>query len=124
MELPVDGAGEHDAAGEERSPLVKQASEHDAPPLARSKWWQTMAILVGEVMGTGVLSLPYACSKLGWGLGVAALIFFAGTAIYASLCADGTNTRPRAPAFARTRAHAHTNSDAEGGGLCEADGFD
>ena len=68
----------------------------------RSAWWQTMTILVGEVMGTGVLSLPYACSKLGWALGLVSAIFFAFTAIYSSLLLSRIKNRfyPEAVSYA------------------------
>jgi amino acid permease len=36
-------------------------------------------------MGTGVLSLPYACARLGWVLGIGSAIVFGFTAIYAGM---------------------------------------
>ena len=46
---------------------------------------QTAAMLTGEVMGTGVLSLPYACVALGWVLGIGASVLFAAAAAYAGV---------------------------------------
>jgi len=51
----------------------------------RAHWYQTSALLVGEVMGTGVLSLPYAAAGLGWVLSAAALIVFAFASTYAGV---------------------------------------
>ena len=48
----------------------------------RSEWWRSACIIAGEIMGTGVLSLPYACSRLGWALGLTSSVAFGCTAIY------------------------------------------
>ena len=48
----------------------------------RSEWWRSSVIICGEIMGTGVLSLPYACAQLGWALGIGASIFFGLTALF------------------------------------------
>ena len=51
----------------------------------RSEWWQSAAVITGEIMGTGVLSLPYACSRLGWALGLSSALGFGATAVYSGL---------------------------------------
>lgn len=51
----------------------------------RSAWWQSAAVVCGEIMGTGVLSLPYACARLGWVLGIGSSITFGCTAVYCGL---------------------------------------
>uniref|UniRef100_A0A7S0LSH9 Amino acid transporter transmembrane domain-containing protein n=1 Tax=Coccolithus braarudii TaxID=221442 RepID=A0A7S0LSH9_9EUKA len=51
----------------------------------RSSWQQTTLVVTAEVMGAGVLALPYAFSKLGWLLGVLSCTLFAATAIYAGV---------------------------------------
>ena len=49
----------------------------------RSHWWRSAAVIVGEIMGTGVLSLPNAIARLGWISGMMSAIVFGCTAIYA-----------------------------------------
>jgi len=41
--------------------------------------------MVGEIMGTGILGLPYACSRLGWVMGLVACVMFGATAIYSGV---------------------------------------
>jgi len=43
----------------------------------KSTWWQSSFLLTGELMGTGILSLPYACGRLGWVLGLSSCVVFA-----------------------------------------------
>ena len=65
------GAGASDTEG-----------SHHEHRVRRSEWWHSSAVIVGEVMGTGVLSLPYACSRLGWVCGISASIGFGCAAFY------------------------------------------
>ena len=51
----------------------------------RSEWWRSASVITGEVMGTGLLSLPYAISRLGWAIGLASSIGFGCTAIYSGV---------------------------------------
>jgi Transmembrane amino acid transporter protein len=44
---------------------------------ARTPWYGTAFVLLSEVMGSGVLSLPNAAVTLGWGSALAALPIFA-----------------------------------------------
>ena len=73
----------HLPSGNDSSSETNTAS--DASPdhsHRRSEWWRSSTVIAGEVMGTGVLSLPYACSRLGWALGLGASVLFGCTAIY------------------------------------------
>jgi amino acid permease len=55
------------------------------PNVNQSHWLQTTLLLIAEVMGAGVLGLPYAFARLGWVLGLVSCVLFAGTAAYAGL---------------------------------------
>jgi len=48
----------------------------------RTPWYGTAIVLLSEVMGTGILSLPYAAKILGWAAVVAAVPLFALFASY------------------------------------------
>ena len=50
---------------------------------ARTGWWGTSILLISDVMGTGVLGLPYVAATLGWASTMVALIVFAFFAAYA-----------------------------------------
>jgi hypothetical protein len=52
---------------------------------ARNTLFASVFLLLGDVMGTGVLSLPSAASKIGWGMSVFALIVFALAAYYSGV---------------------------------------
>ncbi|KAL3909965.1 MAG: hypothetical protein SGILL_007879 [Bacillariaceae sp.] len=49
---------------------------------ARTPWYLTAIILLSEVMGTGILSLPYAAKTLGWASTLMAVPLFAAIASY------------------------------------------
>lgn len=51
---------------------------------ARNTLYASVILLLGEVMGTGVLSLPNSASKIGWGMSITAIIVFALAAYYSS----------------------------------------
>ena len=53
----------------ERLPLVGHGESHNE--VRRSKWYHTCFVIMAEVMGAGVLSLPHATARLGLVLGVA-----------------------------------------------------
>ena len=55
-----------------------------APP-RRSAWWQASAVLIAELVGTGVLGLPYTLNILGLAPGLAVLIIFAFFAYYSGI---------------------------------------
>lgn len=86
----------------EALPLFTGGAKGKTTVVRRSEWYQTTALLVGEVMGTGVLSLPYACAKLGWALGLTSLAAFAGTAVYSGLLLSRVQSRffPEAASYA------------------------
>ena len=64
---------------------INQHPEVDLLGSARTPWYGTSMILLAEVLGTGVLSLPYAAVTLGFASSVAFLIVFAFAANYCSL---------------------------------------
>lgn len=49
---------------------------------ARTPWYGTTVVLLSEVMGTGVLSLPFAARTLGWVWTLIAIPVFAIVAAY------------------------------------------
>ena len=51
--------------------------------IERSSWFQSAVVVLGEAMGTGAFGLPFACSRLGWIMGLSACIFCSGSGIYA-----------------------------------------
>jgi len=51
----------------------------------RTPWYGTVIILLSEVMGTGILSLPYSAVSLGWVVSLCALPIFAAFAAYSGL---------------------------------------
>jgi hypothetical protein len=55
---------------------------HDHIGSARTPWYATTILLLSEVMGTGVLSLPYAARTLGWVWTIIAVPVFAVVAVY------------------------------------------
>ena len=91
MEIPDDGSQTLAPAtddDDEFAPLSTEEASSDAGSkgeTGHSTVLQTAAMLTGEVMGTGVLSLPYACVALGWVLGIGASVLFAAAAAYAGV---------------------------------------
>jgi hypothetical protein len=62
--------------------------------IRKSSWQRTTFILLSDVMGIGVLSLPYSISKLGWVVGVSSLILICiGNAYTCQLLARCTHAR-------------------------------
>jgi amino acid permease len=53
--------------------------------LKRSTWMHSSSIIVAEIMGTGVMGLPFACARLGWGLGMFSLVFFGVCSNYSGI---------------------------------------
>ena len=51
----------------------------------KTSWYHASAMIVGEIMGTGVMGLPKAMSGLGWGLGIFACLFFTYCAYYSGV---------------------------------------
>ena len=74
--------------------MLADSLELDQPhtEVARSSWIMSSMILTGEIMGTGVLGLPYAASRLGWLLGLGSCGFFALTATYSGLLLSRTRS--------------------------------
>ena len=53
--------------------------------LKRSSWWHSSAVIIAEIMGTGVMGLPFAAAGLGWILGMSSVFIFAISAIYSGI---------------------------------------
>ena len=62
--------------------LEEGSTDHVTPSERRSHWWRSAAVITGEIMGTGVLSLPNACARLGWVMGMSSSVLFGCTALY------------------------------------------
>ena len=90
-------AGSMDVSHKEHEAVLLESSQDRVPVAAlpfsvphdpvvnRSGWPRTVVIITAEVMGAGVLGLPFDFARLGWVLGLAACLFFATTAVYAGL---------------------------------------
>ena len=68
----------------ESDPLVSDASGK-RQITRRSQWYHTAFVVMAEVMGAGILGLPYATSRLGLGLGLGANVVCGLAAAYAGL---------------------------------------
>lgn len=71
----------------EQEQFIDEADEdgdgsHDHIGSARTPWYGTTILLLSEVMGTGVLSLPFAAKTLGWVWTIIAVPLFAVVAAY------------------------------------------
>eukprot|EP00750_Incisomonas_marina_P013899 INCI17564.6.p1 GENE.INCI17564.6~~INCI17564.6.p1 ORF type:complete len:398 (-),score=36.49 INCI17564.6:585-1685(-) len=73
-----------DAAGPDDADFVagKIRKKGFVEPERRTTWYNAAFILVAELVGTGVLGLPYTFATVGWIPGVALLFVFAGLAFY------------------------------------------
>lgn len=80
-----------DAAGSEDGEFVagKIRKKGFVEPERRTTWYNAAFILVAELVGTGILGLPYTFATVGWIPGVALLFVFAGLAFYSG-CDDDT----------------------------------
>lgn len=56
----------------------------------KSSWKHSAMIIVGNVVGTGLLGLPAAMARVGYGIGIGALVFFFFVALYAGLLLSRT----------------------------------
>ena len=63
--------------GKHRSCDAKRAASH---------WWRSAAVITGEIMGTGVLSLPTACARLGWVMGMSSSVSLAARRCTRAAC--------------------------------------
>ena len=81
MELPESTPADANAEPEQFG-SVALISEPSSVSIQKSEWWRSASVITGEVMGTGVLSLPYACAQLGWVLGLLSSIAFGCAAMY------------------------------------------
>ena len=83
--MSADGRSKGEAS--EKSPLVSvdMMEEAKSESLARSEWYNSASILMAEVMGTGLLALPHAMSKLGWLLGLSSSLGFGVASTYSAV---------------------------------------
>lgn len=66
------------------SPITKHP-EADVLGSARTPWYGTSMVLLADVLGTGVLSLPYAAVTLGWASAIVCLVVFSVAAKYSGV---------------------------------------
>eukprot|EP00050_Salpingoeca_kvevrii_P009809 m.4913 g.4913 ORF g.4913 m.4913 type:complete len:443 (-) comp2466_c0_seq1:63-1391(-) len=67
----------------DKAPLLEQGDgEGKTAAHQQSTWSHATFIIIGEIMGTGCMGLPYAVSRLGWILGMGSCLLFAGFAVY------------------------------------------
>ena len=80
------GSPEEGHGGEEQS-LMNSDEEAAAAGMhiRRSTWANVSMTLTGEIMGTGVLSLPYATAQLGWVLGLGSCVLFGVASTYSGV---------------------------------------
>ncbi|CAI8599890.1 unnamed protein product [Vicia faba] len=63
--------------------------DDDGRPKRTGTVWTATAHIINAVIGSGVLSLPWAMSQMGWTLGISCIFVFAGITLYTSnLLAD------------------------------------
>ena len=51
----------------------------------RTPWLHTAFLIAGEIVGTGILGLPFAMSRLGWIVGILATLLFGLFAWYSGV---------------------------------------
>ncbi|XP_004501134.2 amino acid permease 1-like [Cicer arietinum] len=63
--------------------------DDDGRPKRTGNEWTASAHIINAVIGTGVLSLPWAMAQMGWALGLLSIFIFAAVTLYTSnLLAD------------------------------------
>lgn len=79
-----------------------ELGEAGGSEVGRSNALQAALNIVAEVMGAGILSLPYACAKLGWVAGLGTVVGFGGCACYSGLLVARTKNElcPAVESFA------------------------
>lgn len=68
-----------------RTSIERHPVDNHEHELRQSGWVASSLIVAGEVMGTGVMSLPHACAGIGWIPGVISLVLFGACAVYTGL---------------------------------------
>lgn len=58
---------------------------HDEMSRRQTPWIFTSFLVAGEIVGTGVMGLPFACAQLGWVLGMGATVVFGIFAWYSGV---------------------------------------
>ena len=101
-ELPThaESKADADAPITQYSALDSDGAAAPAGREAGASWFHASAIVVGEIMGSGILNLPASMAKLGWVLGCIFCVIFAFTAMYAgSLLSRTRKLYPKAQSF-------------------------
>eukprot|EP00038_Savillea_parva_P024879 m.45379 g.45379 ORF g.45379 m.45379 type:complete len:481 (-) comp6644_c0_seq1:38-1480(-) len=74
----------------------------ESAAMQKASWVDSTQILVGLIMGSGTLGLPYAMAQLGWVVGISVCVLFGLAAVYSGLCLSTVRNRfcPDAENFA------------------------
>ena len=64
------GASAEEEYGKSESDPLIDSNNKQAHTVRRSRWYHTSFVIMAEVMGAGILGLPYATVRLGLVLGV------------------------------------------------------
>ncbi len=83
LEVVSVGADEPSKASSVEQKQWQRDGQHQSHSgVQKSAWPQSSAIITGEAMGTGILSLPYACAHLGWFVGIGSCLLFGAASSY------------------------------------------
>ncbi|GBG28094.1 Proton-coupled amino acid transporter 4 [Hondaea fermentalgiana] len=78
--------GDQTAQTQQTQGEPRDARRHGyVPPPRRQEWYHAAAILVAELVGTGVLALPHTFAVIGVAAGVAVLLVFALLSLYSGI---------------------------------------
>ena len=89
--LPAAAAGEAAGSGHPEHPESGKAPSGPpsrrgfVPPERRSGWLQTAVVLLSELVGSGVLALPFALARLGWVPGLVLVLALALLNLYSGV---------------------------------------
>ena len=73
------------------APLLERGASEDGRrrgyvrPERRTGWANVSFILFAELVGTGILALPYTFAKVGYAVGTGLLVLFMAMSVYAGL---------------------------------------
>ena len=88
--LPAGAAGEAAGSGHAdpewgKAPSGPPSRRGFVPPERRSGWLQTAVVLLSELVGSGVLALPFALARLGWVPGLVLVLALALLNLYSGV---------------------------------------
>jgi amino acid permease len=72
-------------SSKEESPKQPNKEESAAPSHQQSTWIQSLTVVVGMSLGTGIIGLPHAIGSLGWVVGIGATTTFCLFSCYSCL---------------------------------------